>query len=101
MAEQVHSTPVVRTPPAPLPGGVTRCSHASPDSTLANCWAVRLELDNPSGAGSIGWIVWRDPTPKAVRIKPLTKERITDLRPGDRVEVRGAALTVRALEVCR
>ncbi|TWT36219.1 hypothetical protein KOR34_11200 [Posidoniimonas corsicana] len=101
METPFHSTPVVRTPPAPLPEGVTRCPHASPDSTLANCWAVRLELHHPSGAGSIGWIVWRDPTPKAVRIKPLTKERITDLRPGDRVEVRGAELVVRRIEVLR
>ncbi|WP_146566840.1 hypothetical protein [Posidoniimonas corsicana] len=80
---------------------MTRYPHASPDSTLANCWAVRLELHKPSGAGSIGWIVWRDPTPKAERIKPLGKERITDLRPGDRVEVRGAEFVVRGVELWR
>lgn len=101
MPVPAHSTPVCKQPLAPLPQGVTRCRHAGPATTLEDCAAVRLELHKPDGRGTLAWILWREPTHKAVRVRPLTAARITQLRPGDRVEVAGLEYTVAGLEVWR
>ncbi|TWT35578.1 hypothetical protein KOR34_04710 [Posidoniimonas corsicana] len=98
METPFHSTPVIRTDPAPLPEGVTRCSHTTPDVTLDTCHAVRITLRTLDGSRQFSLIAWRG---RPTQMRPIDKPRITALRLGDWVRWRRGVYEVAGVEVWR
>lgn len=81
--------------PHDLPLGVTRNEHARANLTLDTCVAMLFDLE--PGDSSI--IVWKG---NRANLRPLgDQKRIRDVRPGDKVEVFGAAKLVKAVEIYR
>ena len=77
----------------PLPPGVTRSSDILGHVTLDNCEAIMLWF------GALRCrVVWKG---RNRNVRPLTKHRIRDLRPGDHVSVGGREEQVTAVEVYR
>lgn len=99
---KLHSTPRPERPEASLPEGVTRCNECDPSTTLESCEAVLLTVRRPGREDTTGVVIWRERCRRqAIRVRPLTKRRISELRPGDWVRVRGEKCVVLGLQIWR
>ena len=91
-------TGVPMKPTTGLPPGVTRSREVRPTATLETCDAIELQLQPKGEEAARSVIVWRH-GPKHVR--PLTRSRIRDVRPGDLVQFRGKDELVIGVEIYR